>query len=136
MNKSLIAVLSAALVLGGCVAQQSQNALATVQAQCNAGNNDACTAAGYQAQANQQELSNSTAVAAGIGAAIFGAAVIAQPVFINGQPVTYFPGGYMVGGRRYAGRPAVQAGRPAVQSVGVHQVAAGHTAQKRNVTYR
>jgi hypothetical protein len=129
MNKSLIAVLSAAVLLGGCVSQQSQNALAALQVQCNAGNGDACTAAGYQAQANQQELTNNSAVAAGIGAALLGMAVVAQPVFIDGQPVTYFSGGYMVGGRRYAGRPAVQ-------NVGARRVAGGYAPQKKNVSVR
>ncbi len=126
MKKQIVFVLSTTLLVAGCVSPQSQNALNTLQAQCHAGNADSCTAAGFQAQANQQELSNNTAIATGIGAAIFAAAVVAQPVFIDDQPVTYFDGGYMVGGRRFAGRPPVQ-------RVVVRQVAAGHAPESRKV---
>jgi hypothetical protein len=74
MKRYTTIILSLAL-LGGCVSQQSQQALATLQAQCAAGNHDACTAAGFQTQANQQEQQSNSAVVAGFGAALLGAGV-------------------------------------------------------------
>lgn len=115
-------IITTALALTGCVSAESQQKLTALQQQCQAGNADACTASGYQAQANQQELQAN----ANAAATLLGAVLVVQPAFIDGQPVTYFPGGYMVGGRRYAGRPAVQ-------KVGVRQVAGHAPPQKKQV---
>jgi len=126
--KRLSLIALSVLTLAGCVSQESQQKLTALQTQCAAGDQDACTASSYQGQANQQELQANANVAAGVGAALLGAIVVAQPGFIDGQPVTYVPGGYMVGGRRYAGRPAV-----VQRGVGVRQVAAHAPPQKKTV---
>jgi hypothetical protein len=89
MNKLLISVVSSTLLLAGCVSPQSQKALATLQAECSAGNRDSCTAAGYQAQANQQELSNNAAVASGVGAALLGAAIIGTAIAVDANQPGY-----------------------------------------------
>jgi len=91
MKTSIISVLAASLLLAGCVSQQSQNALATDQAACNAGNRDACTAALYQAQANQQEQANNTAIATGIGAALLSGAIAGAAIAVDSQPYYYAP---------------------------------------------
>ena len=91
MKKSIVSVVTATLLLTGCVSQQSQDALATNQAACNSGNQDACTAAGFQAQANQQELTNSTAIATGIGAALLGGAIAGAAIAVESQPRYYTP---------------------------------------------
>jgi hypothetical protein len=74
--KPMFRLVSAVLLLAGCVSQQSQQALSTLQAQCAGGNKDACTAAGFQSQANQREQNTNTTIAAGMGAALLGAAVV------------------------------------------------------------
>jgi hypothetical protein len=91
MNKLLISIVSSTLLLAGCVSPQSQKALATLQAECNAGNRDSCTAAGYQAQANQQELNTNTAVASGVGAALLGAAIIGTVIAVDSNQPGYAP---------------------------------------------
>ena len=93
--KRIVATL-VSFALCGCVSQQNQKALADSQAACAAGNQDACTAAAYQAQANQQEQQANAAVAASIGAALLGGAVAGatlasqrtyvQPVYVVGRP--------------------------------------------------
>jgi hypothetical protein len=89
--KIFVAMTTAlALLVGGCVSQQSQKALADNQAACNAGNPDACTAAGYQAQANQQEQQSNAAIVTGIGSAILAGAA-AGAVIANSQPVYVQP---------------------------------------------
>ena len=75
------------LGLAGCVSPESQARLTTLQSQCAAGDQDACTAAGYQAQANQQELQNNSAVAAEIiGGALLGGVIV-------GDDCCWGPGG-------------------------------------------
>jgi type IV secretory pathway TrbL component len=74
MKRAISIIVASALLLAGCgVSPQSQQALNTAQAGCNAGDQDACTAAGYQAQSNQAEAAQNTQnaqVAAGaVGAA-------------------------------------------------------------------
>jgi hypothetical protein len=71
MKRTLALGTAVALLLAGCGASpQSQQALIVQQQQCAAGDPDACTAVGYQAQANQAEAANNTAVAASVGAAL------------------------------------------------------------------
>jgi hypothetical protein len=74
MRRTIAIIVASACLLAGCgVSPQSQQALNTQQAGCNAGNQDACTAAGYQAQANQQEAAQNTqtaTVVAGTAAAV------------------------------------------------------------------
>jgi hypothetical protein len=91
VKQPIISVLCVTLVLAGCVSQQSQNALASLQAGCAAGNRDACSAAAIQLRANQQELNSNTAVAAGIGAALFGAAVVGVAIAEDGDHRGYGP---------------------------------------------
>lgn len=76
MKKSMAYILSASIFLSGCVSQQSMDRLSALQAQCAAGDRNACIAAQYQAQANQQEQNTNAAIAAGVGAALIGAAAI------------------------------------------------------------
>lgn len=97
MKQPIITVLSVTLVLAGCVSRQSENALASYQAACAAGNRDACTAAAIQAQSNQRELSNSTAVATGVGAALLGAAVVGSVIAVESDHGRY--------GREYRHEP-------------------------------
>ena len=81
----------AALALAGCaVSPEHQKALSDLQAACTAGNPDACTAAGYQAQANQQEAQANQAAASNIGAAILGGAV-AGAIIASQRPVYVQP---------------------------------------------
>ena len=106
MKRSLM--LGAMLLsLAGCVSPESQARLTTLQQQCGAGDPDACTAANYQAQANQQELQNNSAVAAGIiGGVLLGGVVV-------GDDCCWGPGGvYRRGwhGAGFGGRPGF--GRP------------------------
>jgi hypothetical protein len=91
VKKPIVFVLSTTLLLAGCVSPQSQSALSTLQAQCAGGNRDACTAAGFQGQANQRELSNNTAVAAGVGAALLGAAVVGTAITVDSNHRYYAP---------------------------------------------
>jgi len=87
--KTIISI-ALSLALCGCVSQQSQQALSESQAACAAGNRDACTAAGYQAQAIQQEQQANAAVAAGIGAALLGGALAGAAAY-GATPAVYVP---------------------------------------------
>jgi hypothetical protein len=84
-KKPIIRVLSACVLLAGCVSQQSQQTLANLQADCNSGNKEACKAATLQAQANQRELNTNTAVAAGVGA-LLGAAIVGAELSNERRP--------------------------------------------------
>jgi hypothetical protein len=90
MKIKLIAV-ALAIVLSGCVSQANQKALSDAQAGCTAGDHDACTAAGYQAQANQQEQQANAAAAQGIGAALLGGAVAGAAIVDANRPVYVVP---------------------------------------------
>jgi hypothetical protein len=81
-----ISLLSATCLVTGCVSPQSQQSLATLQAQCASGNKDACTAAGLQVQANQREANTNAAVAVGVGSALVGAAVVGAELSHNSGP--------------------------------------------------
>ncbi len=71
MKRTLALGAAVALLLTACgVSPQSQQALIVQQQQCTAGDQDACTAANYQAQANQAEAANNSAVAATVGLAV------------------------------------------------------------------
>ncbi len=92
MKRTLALGTSLTLLLAACgVSPQSQQALLVEQQQCAAGDQDACMAANYQAQANQAEAANNSAVAATLGAALItgvAAGVVAgatapQPVYVN-----------------------------------------------------
>ena len=64
MRRTIAIIAASAFLLAGCgVSPQSQRALDTAQAGCNAGDQDACTAAGYQAQSNQAEAAQNTQTA-------------------------------------------------------------------------
>jgi hypothetical protein len=91
VKKPISCIISVTVLLAGCVSPQSQNALAALQAQCASGNRDACTAAAYQAQANQQEANNGAAIATGIGAALLGAAVVGSAIAADNHPRYYGP---------------------------------------------
>jgi hypothetical protein len=101
MKRFTTIILSLSL-LGGCVSQQSQQALAALQAQCAAGDHDACTAAGFQTQANLQEQQNNAAVAAGVGAALLGGAV-AGAAIANQPNYVVVPHGYYAAPYGYNG---------------------------------
>lgn len=82
MKRFSIVIALSLLALSGCVSAQTQQNLAAQQAQCRAGNQDACTAASYQGQAAQQEQATNAATAAvviqGVGAAVLGAAILSE----------------------------------------------------------
>ncbi len=85
--KKLLTIVSAALLLAACgVSPEHQKALADLQAACAAGNPDACTAATYQAQANQQEAAANQAAANNLGAALLAGAA-AGAIVATSQPV-------------------------------------------------
>lgn len=91
MKKIIVSFVAVIALVGCAVSPEHQKALADLQTACAAGNPDACVAAGYQSQANQQEAQANQAAAANIGAAILAGAaagaVIAdqRPVYV--QPV-------------------------------------------------
>lgn len=89
--KCITCIIFVTLALGGCVSQQSQQALATLQAQCAAGNQDACTAAGFQTQANLQEQQTNAAVATGVGAALLGGAIAGTAIADQNHVVIVHP---------------------------------------------
>ena len=66
MKNSMIAVLSAALLLAGCGSEQGQKTLAAFKAECIAGKAASCAAAGL----HPQVFSDDAAVEASIGAAL------------------------------------------------------------------
>lgn len=90
--KNILTSIVTAFALAGCgVSPANQQALANLQVECAAGNPDACTAAGYQAQANQQEAQANQAAAANVGAAILAGAA-AGAIIANQHPVyVYHP---------------------------------------------
>ena len=88
--KKTICVATAILLAGCAVSPEHQKALADLQAACSAGNSDACTAAGYQAQANQQEAQANQAAATNIGAALLAGAT-AGAIIANQRPVYVAP---------------------------------------------
>jgi hypothetical protein len=99
----ILSMIGVTLALGGCVSTESQQKLLALQTQCNAGDTDACTAAAYQSQANQQEQ-QSALVAAGFGGGVLGTVVVNQ----GGGPAYR-----VVGGRVYrVGGPANRVGAP------------------------
>jgi hypothetical protein len=92
VNRPLAFCTAMTLLLGACgVSPQSQQALMVQQQRCAAGDRDACMAANYQAQANQQELASNNAIAASLGAALLSGvaagavagATAPQPVYVN-----------------------------------------------------
>jgi hypothetical protein len=92
VKRTLALCTALTLLLAACgVSPQSQQALMIQQQQCAAGDQDACMAANYQAQANQAEAANNNAIAATLGAALISGAVAGavagatapQPVYIN-----------------------------------------------------
>lgn len=96
MKRFLIVTVAVMMPLAGCVSPESQRQLTILQNQCAAGNQDACTAAAYQAQANQVEQTNNANVALGAAAIIVGAGLGAAAIS-NGP---YYGGGYYRGGYR------------------------------------
>jgi hypothetical protein len=89
--KTMITIIAVTLALGGCVSQANQKSLNNAQAGCNAGDQDACTAAGYQAQANAQEQQTNAAVVTGIGAAILGGAIAGAEISNANRPFYVAP---------------------------------------------
>ena len=71
MRRIILSVVALSM-LAGCVSPISQQNLFVFQQQCAAGIQEACSAAFYQAQANQQEAAQN-AQAAVAGLAILGA---------------------------------------------------------------
>jgi hypothetical protein len=67
MNRTIAIVVSIGLVLAGCANPATQAQLNTNNAACQAGDRDACTAAGYTAQVAAAEAQqNGNAAAAGL----------------------------------------------------------------------
>jgi len=75
MRRIISSTLAVTVLLAGCASPASQQNLFALQQQCAAGNPDACTAANFQAQANQQEAAQN-AQAFSTGLAILGGAAI------------------------------------------------------------
>jgi hypothetical protein len=90
MKKTIVSFVVAIALAGCAVSPEHQKAFNDLQAACAAGNPDACTAAGYQAQANQQEALANQAAAANFGAALLAGAA-AGAVIANQRPVYVAP---------------------------------------------
>jgi hypothetical protein len=99
MNKSITCFVVAIALTGCGVSPEHQKALADLQVSCNAGNADACVAAGYQSQANQQEAQANQAAVANVGAALLAGA--AAGAVIANQPAVYVQPVYVVPSYRH-----------------------------------